>query len=199
MPSISGKVRSILKAERTALNFISHLSGISTLTQKMVRLIKNTSVTLLDTRKTTPNLRYLEKKAVLSGGAKNHRFSLSEMILIKDNHIAACGGVKNAILRARKKYNGKLKKIKLEVEVSNINELKEAVLCSPDVIMLDNWKIRDLKNAVRLIPKKILTEASGLITLENIREYALSGVNYISTSYMIKNARWMDYSLELKK
>ncbi len=194
---ILGKVRSILKAERTALNFVSHLSGIATLTQEMVRLINNTPVILLDTRKTTPNLRYLEKKAILSGGAKNHRFNLSEMLLIKDNHIAACGNVKNAILTARKKCKGKSKRLKLEVEVSNIKELKEAILCSPDVIMLDNWKIKDLKNAIRLIPKKILTEASGLITLKNIREYALSGVNYISTSYMVKNARWMDFSLEV--
>ena len=198
---VSGKTINILKAERTALNFISHLSGIATLTKEMTDLIKDKHVTLLDTRKTTPNLRLFEKKAVLSGGAKgakNHRFNLSEMILIKDNHIAACGSVKNAISAARKKYNGKSEKLKLEVEVSGIKELKEAISCNPDVIMFDNWNVKDLRDAVKLVPEKICTEASGLITPQNIKNYSLTGVNCISTSYMIKNARWMDFSLELK-
>ena len=198
---VYGQTINILKAERTALNFISHLSGIATLTKEMVDLIKNKHVTLLDTRKTTPNLRLFEKKAVLSGGAKgakNHRFNLSEMILIKDNHIAACGGVKKAISKVKKKSNDKSGKLKLEVEVSNVKELKEAILCNPDVIMFDNWNVKDLRDAVKLVPEKICTEASGLITPQNIKKYSLTGVNCISTSYMIKNARWMDFSLELK-
>lgn len=189
---VTGSTVSILKAERTALNFISHLSGIATCTRKLVDRIKHTKTVLLDTRKTTPGLRSFEKDAVTAGGGKNHRFNLSEMILIKDNHIDSASGVKDAILKAKNAYGNKYK---IEVEVRNTDELKEAVLLKPDVIMLDNWDMKEIRGAVKLIPKDILIEVSGQITLDNIKDYAEAGVNYISTSYMIKNSKWIDFSL----
>lgn len=193
---LSGNTLKILKGERTALNFLSHLSGIATETKKLVSLIKNTNVTLLDTRKTTPNLRQFEKQAILSGGAKNHRFNLSEMVLIKDNHILNTKGVSDALLKVKKKFSLNGKRYKIEIEVKNLKELKEAIILKPDVIMFDNWELDELKEAVKLVPNDILTEASGQITPENILNFAKCGVNYISTSYMIKNARWIDFSLD---
>lgn len=187
-----GNTRAILKGERTALNFLSHLSGIATETRKLRDLIKDTKVTLLDTRKTTPNLRHYEKQAVLAGGAKNHRFNLSEMILIKDNHILNAGGVKEAILKARSVHGDKFK---IEIEVSNLSELMEAIPLKPDIIMFDNWKVEDLKNALKQLPGTILSEISGQINPKNIRDYASCGVDYISTSYMIKYSKWIDFSL----
>ncbi len=190
--SLSGNTLAILFAERTSLNYLCHLSGIATTTQALVELIKHTKAILLDTRKTTPNLRLFEKEAILAGGAKNHRFNLSEMILIKDNHIAVAGGVKNAIFTERKFYKDKYK---IEIEVQNFDELKEAISCKPDIIMFDNWSVEDLKIGLKLIPEGVLTEVSGQISKENIKYYAESGVNYISTSYMVKNSRWIDFSL----
>lgn len=193
---LSGNTISILKGERTGLNFICHLSGIATTTNKIATLIKGTGAKLLDTRKTTPGLRALEKKAVFSGGGENHRFNLSEMILIKDNHIAASGSITNAIEKVRETYKNKYK---IEVEVQNLEELKEAISLKPDVIMFDNWIVDDLKKNINMVPKEIITEASGQISLENIRNYAETGVNYISTSHMIKNSHWVDFSLEVSK
>lgn len=192
--TISGFTKNILKGERTALNFICHLSGIATLTYKLVNLIKNTGVVLLDTRKTTPGLRYLEKKAVLLGKGKNHRFNLSQMVLIKDNHIDVTCDLEKAVKKSRKCYG---KKYKIEIEVRNLKELKTTISSSskPDIIMFDNWKVKDLKKALKLVPKHIHTEASGQISLENIKEYAKTKINYISTGYMIKNAKWVDFSL----
>ncbi len=192
---VSGNTRSILKAERVALNFISHLSGIATLTNELVKLINGTGATLLDTRKTTPNLRYFEKEATLSGGAKNHRFNLSDMVLIKDNHIANCKSVKEAILKAS---HLRKKGVKIEVEIDNANfkDLLLAISCKPNIIMFDNWSIKNLRKAVKLVPSYIKTEASGSINKKNIRAYAESGVNYVSTSYMIRNAKWVDFSLD---
>src|SRR3989338_1432505 len=158
LATVYGNTRSILKAERTALNFIGHLSGIATCTSRLVNKTKGLKVTLLDTRKTTPNLRTLEKYAVLCGGAKNHRFNLSEMILIKDNHIKAAGGIGNAVKKARRKIS---KKTKIEVEVSNLKELHEAVSVKPDIIMFDNWNPQGLKNSLRL-----LTSTSILVFFE---------------------------------
>ena len=191
--SVSGKTRAILKGERTALNFLSHLSGIATKTNELVELIKHTNTVLLDTRKTTPNLRFLEKQAVLAGGGKNHRFNLGEMILIKDNHVNASGSLITAVLQVRKKYGSKFK---IEVEVQNINQLKEAIDCNVDIIMFDNWSVEDLKTSIKLVPKEILTEASGQISKDNIKMYAETGVNYISTGYMVKNGSWIDFSLD---
>ncbi len=189
---LSGSTRAILKGERSALNLISHLSGIASITRELVELIKHTNVILLDTRKTTPGLRSFEKAAILAGGGKNHRFNLSEMVLIKDNHIKNVGGVKKTILKVRECYKDKYK---IEVEVNDIHELEEALECNPDVIMLDNWEIPDIKKALKLIPKNIPIEVSGQINKKNILEYAELGVNYISTSYMIKNTKWVDFSL----
>ena len=189
---VSGKTLAILKGERTALNFISHLSGIATLTREMVELIDGTGVQLLDTRKTTPTLRLLEKQALKIGGAVNHRFNLSEMVLIKDNHIASVGSAREAVLKAKRTFGGRLK---IEVEVENIDELKEVIPLNPDIIMFDNWSVLELEEAVKLVPSDILTEASGQITPENIVKYANTGVKYISSSYMVKNAKWVDFSL----
>lgn len=188
--SIKGNARSILKGERVALNFIGHLSGIATLTRKLVNEIKDTKTVLLDTRKTTPGLRILEKHAVHAGDGKNHRMNLNEEVMIKDNHIKCVGSVKEALRLVKEK-----RKEKIIVEVETEDELKEVIPLSPDVILFDNWACEDLKNALKLVPKSIVTEASGKITLANIRQYALTGVNCISTSYMIKNARWIDFSL----
>lgn len=193
---LSGNTLEILKGERTALNFLSHLSGITTETRKLVNLIKNTDVTLLDTRKTTPNLRQFEKQAILAGGAKNHRFNLSEMVLIKDNHISITQGVSDALLKAKKMFSFNGKRYKIEIEVKSLKELKEAIVLKPDVIMFDNWELDKLEEAVKLVPNDILTEASGQITPDNILNFAQCGVNYISTSYMVKNARWIDFSLD---
>ena len=194
--SIQGNTLSILKAERTALNFVSHLSGVATATSCLVKLLKHTKTVLLDTRKTTPNLRMLEKQAVIAGGGRNHRFNLSERILIKDNHIDVAGGISKAVHQARKTYG---QNFKIEVEVRNLEELNEAIMSEPDVIMFDNWDLSDLREALKLVPEKILTEASGGITIENIKAFAESGVNYISTGYMIKNAKWVDFSLNAIK
>ena len=191
--NISGNTLAVLFAERTSLNFLSHLSGIATATRELAQIIKNTKTILLDTRKTTPNLRLFEKEAVIAGGAKNHRVNLSEMILIKDNHIAVAGGVRNALLAERNIYKDKYK---IEVEVNTFDELKEAILCKPDIIMFDNWSVKDLKIGLKLIPEGIFTEVSGQISKENIKDYAECGVNYISTSYMVKNSRWIDFSLD---
>lgn len=194
--NIYGSVKNILKGERTALNFLSHMSGIATLTHQLVEQIKHTGAILLDTRKTTPNLRFFEKQAVAAGGGKNHRFNLSEMILIKDNHISAAGSIKSAMEKVRKHTSPDTK---IEIEVESTEELQEAIACKPDVIMFDNWSVEDLRNVVKLLPEYILSEASGQINLGNIKNYAETGVHYISTSYMIKNSKWVDFSLEVRQ
>ena len=193
---VSGNINAILKGERTALNFISHLSGIATLTNILKDKIKHTKAILLDTRKTTPLLRALEKEAVIVGGGQNHRFDLSQMVLIKDNHIDAAGGVSKAISCVKECYDSRYK---IEVEVRDLKELNEAITLNPDVIMFDNWNLQDLKKGIKLVPANILTEVSGQINEMNIKDYAEVGVNYISTSYMIKNAKWIDFSLEAVK
>ena len=194
--SLFGNTKAILKSERTALNFICHLSGISTITKTIVDLIKTTNTELLDTRKTMPNLRLFEKNAVLAGGGKNHRFNLSSMVLIKDNHIDNYGSVSKAINKIKAKYK---KKYKIEVEVRNITELKEAISLKPNIIMFDNWRVNELKEALKLVPSNIKTEVSGQISIDNVKDYAECGINFISTSYMIKNARWIDFSLEAER
>lgn len=194
---IYGSTLSILKAERTALNFISHLSGIATCTNELLNLISrkrfSKKLILLDTRKTTPNLRELEKQAVRAGGGRNHRMNLSSMILIKDNHINVAGSVKNAFSKVLQKYGCKFK---IEIEVRNMKELKEAISCKPDVIMFDNWNVKKLKKVLKFFPKHIKIEVSGQINKKNISHYASLGADYISTSYMIKNSKWTDFSLD---
>ncbi|MBI3307986.1 MAG: nicotinate-nucleotide diphosphorylase (carboxylating), partial [Candidatus Melainabacteria bacterium] len=162
-------------------------------TRELVKLIDEYNVVLLDTRKTTPGLRIFEKKAICDGGAKPHRFNLNEMILIKDNHKTIAGGIKNAIELVRKDLQAG---IRIEVEVENVSELKEAINCNPDIIMFDNWSVDNLKEGVKLVPNHIFTEASGMINKSNIKGYAKTGIKSISTSYMIKERKWVDFSLE---
>jgi len=193
---IQGKVKSILSAERTVLNFLQRLSGIATLTSKYVEKVKGTKVKILDTRKTTPGLRILEKYAVKTGGGENHRMGLFDMILIKDNHIKAAGGISEAIKIAKSKYGKKT----IEVEVRNLNEVKEAIESKPDWIMLDNMKIEDMKKAVRIIRSTnshIKIEASGGVNLGNVRKIALTKVDFISVGALTHSAPALDLSLIL--
>jgi len=194
---IRGRIKIILAGERTALNFLQRLSGIATLTNKFVRKTEGTSTKILDTRKTTPGLRFLERDAVKKGGGENHRQGLYDMILIKDNHIQAAGSISSAIKKALRNRRG----LKIEVETKNLKEIKEALNFKIDRIMLDNFEPEDLKKAVKLIRsknKKVEIEASGRVNLKNVRKIALSGVDYISVGALTHSARALDFSLLLK-
>jgi nicotinate-nucleotide pyrophosphorylase (carboxylating) len=193
---IQGEVRDILAAERTALNFLQRLSGIATLTAQYVSRVKGTKAKTLDTRKTTPGLRVLEKQAVKAGGGQNHRMGLFDMFLIKENHIKAAGGIVEAVRKARLKR----RKEKIEVEVRNLRELEEAIRAKPDWIMLDNMSIQQMKKAVKMVRSaspKIKIEASGNVTLNNVRKIALTGVDFISIGALTHSAPGMDLSLIL--
>jgi nicotinate-nucleotide pyrophosphorylase (carboxylating) len=193
---IQGKVRSILSAERTALNFLQRLSGIASLTAKYMERLKGTKVMLLDTRKTTPGMRILEKYAVKMGGGVNHRMGLYDMVLIKENHIKAAGGISKAV----KKVKSKCRNRKIEIEVRDFKEIVEAALTATDWIMLDNMDIREMKEAVSLIRsanQKIKIEASGRATLKNVRDIALTGVDFISVGALTHSAPALDLSLIL--
>ncbi len=191
---IKGDVRVILSGERVALNFLQRLSGIATLTREFVDRVKGLPVRILHTRKTTPLLRYLERYAVGIGGAGFHRSGLFDGILIKDNHIRACGGVGEAVKRARDRAPVGLK---IEVEVGTLEELDEALTSSPDIILLDNMDIDTLKKAVSMAKGRALLEASGGVRLENIRSIAETGVDFISIGAITHSARAMDISMEL--
>jgi nicotinate-nucleotide pyrophosphorylase (carboxylating) len=198
-----GSVRNILKIERTILNILMRLSGIATITRKFVEAIKHTDASLLDTRKTTPGLRIFEKYAVRIGGGQNHRFSLSSGILIKNNHITACGSVKNALLKVRSKAPPAFK---IEIEVRSIEEAKEAIENHADMILLDHMNTEDMKKLAESCQNlragnltAPLLEASGNITLENIREIAETGVDYVSTGVITHSAPAVDISLYLTK
>ena len=198
--TVSGKAQSILTAERLVLNIMQRMSGIATTTNKMNSLIKNTSCKLLDTRKTTPNMRMLEKEAVRIGKGHNHRNGLYDMILIKDNHVDYAGGIKQAITAANNYLIQHKKKLKIEIEVRNLLELKEVLkIGKVNRIMLDNFNTNDLKKAILLIPKKYETEASGGITEKNIRSYALTGVQYISCGALTHSIKSLDLSLKAIK
>ncbi|KPK99826.1 MAG: nicotinate-nucleotide pyrophosphorylase [candidate division Zixibacteria bacterium SM23_73_3] len=194
--SVEGKIGSILTAERTALNFLQRLCGIATLTAKYVEKIKGSKAKILDTRKTTPGLRILEKHAVKAGGGENHRMGLFDMILIKENHIRAAGGISEAV----KKAKSKCRRQKIEVEARNLGEVKEAIQSNPDWIMLDNMKIHQMKKAVRMIRSSsadIKIEASGGVSLRNVRKIALTGVDFISVGALTHSAPALDMSLIL--
>ncbi|WP_304064639.1 carboxylating nicotinate-nucleotide diphosphorylase [Pedobacter glucosidilyticus] len=194
---VSGHVRSILMAERLVLNTMQRMSGIATTTSQIVEKLKGSSTQVLDTRKTTPNLRYLEKLAVKIGGGVNHRFGLYDMILIKDNHVDYAGGIKNAIQAAQSYIKQHQKKLQIEIEVRNIKELEEVLACGGiDRILLDNFGFEDLKTAVKLVNKSVLTEASGGITPENAIDYALCGVDYISMGALTHSVKSLDMSLK---
>ena len=192
---IEGNGKALLKGERTALNITQRLSGIATLTKKYVERLEGTKTKLLDTRKTTPGFRYFEKYAVKVGGGENHRFALYDMVMIKDNHILLAGSISEAVKQIKKKVSPM---VKIEVEVSNLEELKEALECDVDIIMLDNMNLEDMKEAVNLVNSKVKLEASGNITLDNIREVALTGVDFISTGATIHSSKWLDISMEVE-
>ncbi len=193
--TVKGKTRSILLAERTALNLVGHMTGIATKTNNFVKMVKGTKAVILDTRKTLPGLRAIEKLAVTHGGGKNHRFSLSDAVLLKENHVAAAGGIKKALL-AFKKYKGK---IKIEIEVRDLSELKEALASKvlPDVVMLDNMSPKETKKAVLLVKRKFKLESSGGITEKNIKEYAKTGVDFISLGAITHSVNTADISFLL--
>ena len=190
---VEGDIRVLLSGERTALNYLQRMSGIATYTNNMVKLLKGSSVKLLDTRKTTPNMRIFEKYAVKVGGGNNHRYNLSDGILLKDNHIDAAGGVANAIKMA-KEYAPFVRKI--EVEVENLDMLKEALDAGADIIMLDNMTPDMMKEAVKLTRGKAVTECSGNITKENIQTIIDTGVDYVSSGALTHSAPILDVSLK---
>ncbi|PYS93306.1 MAG: carboxylating nicotinate-nucleotide diphosphorylase [Acidobacteria bacterium] len=194
----SGFADVLLAGERVALNLLQRLSGIATLTRQFVRAIEGTNAEIVDTRKTTPGLRMLEKYAVLAGGARNHRFGLDDGVLIKDNHIALAGGVGVAVERAKKKV-GHLHKI--EVEISNERDLREAVTSGADILLLDNLAPEETRRMVELtrsLSEHVLLESSGGITLENVRAYAEAGVDLISIGALTHSARALDISFKIQ-
>ncbi len=195
--SVSGSVHSILAGERLLLNCMQRLSGIATTTGKIVKLVEGTKVKILDTRKTTPGLRFLEKWAVTIGGGYNHREGLYDMIMLKDNHIDYAGGISNAVESALEYLNSKKLDLKIEVETRNLQEVKE-VLNYPQVfrIMLDNFSPSDIREALMVINGRTETEASGGITLENVREYAETGVDLISIGALTHSVKSLDISLK---
>ncbi len=191
---IRGRTRSILSGERTCLNILQRLSGIATLTSLFVKKIRGTNAKVVDTRKTSPCLRIMEKYAVRIGGGYNHRFGLFDGILIKDNHIKAAGGIKKAVELAKNSCNH-LQKI--EIEVSSLTELIEAIDAGADVVMLDNMTLEDIKKAVRITGKKVMLEVSGNVTLKNIRSIAETGVDLISIGAITHSAPSSDISLKI--
>lgn len=193
LATVTGDIRALLSGERTALNFLQRMSGIATYTRRLADALAGTKTKLLDTRKTTPNLRVFEKYAVRVGGGYNHRFNLSDGVLIKDNHIGAAGGVREAIERARA-YAPFVRKI--EVEVETLDMVREAVEAGADIIMLDNMAPETMREAVALIAGRAETECSGNVTAENIAKLAETGVDYISSGALTHSAPILDLSLK---
>ena len=195
LAEISGSARTILKGERAALNFLQRMSGIATITSKFCQEIKNLPVRIVDTRKTTPGLRILEKYAVLMGGGYNHRFGLYDAVLIKDNHIAVAGGIKSAVNSVRKQISHM---IKIEIEVENLSQLQEALEMKVDIVMLDNMDLETMKEAVKIVKGEALIEASGGITLKKVREIAQTGVDLISVGALTHSVKSLDIGMEIK-
>ena len=196
---VKGSSRSILATERLVLNFMQRMSGIASETSKMIEIVDGTNVKLLDTRKTTPGIRYMEKWAVRIGGGHNHRFALYDMIMLKDNHIDYSGGIKPAIEKANQYLVSTGRDLKIEVEVRNEAELKEVLeIGKVDRIMLDNFTPERIKAVIDTIPKEIETEASGGITSDTIRSFAETGVDYISVGALTHSFKSMDMSLKAK-
>ena len=193
--TLKGRSASILKGERTALNFLQRMSGIATLTHRYVEKVRPAAVRILDTRKTAPGLRWFDKYAVRMGGGSNHRFGLSDGILIKDNHIAAAGSISGALGFARKNSPHTLK---LEIEVENLAGVEEACQGGADVILLDNMDPEELRKAVELVNGSAMTEASGGITLDTVEDIAKTGVDMISVGALTHSARAADFSLEIR-
>ena len=190
---VTGDIRVLLTGERTALNYLQRMSGIATYTKKIVSMLEGTNITLLDTRKTTPNMRVFEKYAVKCGGGSNHRYNLSDGILLKDNHIGAAGSITKAIEMA-KSYASFVRKI--EIEVENLDMVKEAVEAGADIIMLDNMSHDDMKKAVEIIDGRALTECSGNVTADNIAKLSDVGIDYVSSGALTHSAPILDVSLK---
>jgi len=196
---ITGRIHGILLAERLLLNIMQRMSGIATATQRIVDALAGTETRVLDTRKTTPLLRFLEKKAVRLGGGVNHRFGLYDMILIKDNHVDYAGGIRKAIEQANRYRRTLNKPIDIEIEVRNLGEVTEALAAGGiERIMLDNFRPEQIREAVALINGQFVTEASGGITAGNVREYAQAGVDYISMGALTHSVKSLDMSLKAK-
>ena len=191
--TLTGDMRAILSGERTALNYLCRMSGISTLTNSLVVALEGSNTKLLDTRKTTPNMRVFEKYAVKVGGGLNHRYNLSDGVLLKDNHIGAAGGITNAIKMARK-YAPFVRKI--EVEVESLDMVQEALDAGADIIMLDNMDNKTMSEAVKLIGGKALTECSGNVTLDRLKDIAKTGVDFVSCGALTHSAPILDFSLK---
>ena len=189
---INGGTRALLSGERLALNILQRLSGIATLTSRYVKAVEGLPVKILDTRKTAPGLRILDKYAVSVGGGYNHRFGLFDGVLIKDNHIEIAGGISEAVAVIRKKYR---QKYKIEVETSYLEQVKEALIAGADIIMLDNMSPEQMRKAVRLIDRNALVEASGGINIKNVREVAETGVDFISVGALTHSAPALDIGL----
>lgn len=193
----SGKVRSLLQTERLVLNVMQRMSGIATTTGKYVKLLEGTKTKVLDTRKTTPGMRMLEKQAVKIGGGENHRIGLFDMILLKDNHVDFAGGIENAIRGAQEYLKEKNKQLKIEIEVRNFDELNQALAVGGiDRIMLDNFTPGQTREAVKMVNGRVELESSGGITFETIRQYAECGVDYISVGALTHSVKSLDMSLK---
>jgi nicotinate-nucleotide pyrophosphorylase (carboxylating) len=189
---VTGSLRAILTGERTALNLLGRLSGIATLTRRYVDAVAGTGVAILDTRKTTPGLRALEKSAVASGGGQNHRFGLDDGVLVKDNHLRAAGSVREAVARLRAATD-----LPIEVECDTLDQVREAVTAGADAVLLDNMGLDELRAAVALVDGRARLEASGGVTLDTVRDIAETGVNEISVGALTHSAPSLDVSLEL--
>ena len=193
MAVVTGDIRALLSGERTALNYLQRMSGIATYTNSIVKLLEGSKTTLLDTRKTTPNMRIFEKYAVKVGGGSNHRYNLSDGVMLKDNHIGAAGSITKAVQMA-KSYASFVHKI--EVEVENLDMVREAADAGADIIMLDNMTPDEMKEAIRIIDGRALTECSGNVTKENIKNMIDVGVDYVSSGALTHSAPIMDISLK---
>ncbi|HVF85558.1 MAG TPA: carboxylating nicotinate-nucleotide diphosphorylase [Abditibacteriaceae bacterium] len=192
---IEGTARAVLTAERVALNFVQRMSGIATLTHQFVRETEGTKAVIADTRKTTPGLRVLEKSAVRCGGGSNHRFALDDLVLIKDNHIALCGGIALAIERARKSIGHA---VKIEVECDTLEQVRDAADARADILLLDNMNAEQLREAVQIVAGRALCEASGGVNLQTVRGIAQSGVDIISVGALTHGARSLDIGLDIE-
>jgi len=194
MCRLKGSARSLLTGERTALNFIQTLSGTATTAREYFKLASKNGITILDTRKTIPGLRLAQKYAVTTGGCQNHRLGLYDAFLIKENHIAACGGIKSAVKKAKELCPEKL----IEVEVENLSEFQEALATQADIVMLDNFDSTMIQQAVAIKTQKIKLEVSGNIDIKNIPQKALQGIDYLSSGSLTKHCRAIDFSMRLK-
>ncbi len=191
---MTGKTKALLKGERTALNLVQHMSGIATQTNKCVELVKGTNASIAETRKTLPGLRPIQKYSVVAGGGRNHRYNLSDCAMLKDNHIDAYGNLTNAVIALREKIGHTTK---IEVEVRDFKELDEAINIGADIIMLDNMSCEKMAEAVKITDGRALLEASGNVTLENIRDVALTGVDIISLGALTHSVQCFDISMKI--